>query len=305
MSRWLISVPVWGSSYIKTFVELSVPSMRTAASGITNGPAPEEIKFIIHTDQPDAIRAALVGWQVEFRPVPNKPTYVTLQISHADAVASAAPGDRVVLLNADLVVSRNLLTSCAGHFAAGKQAVVLLGIRTPFGHERPPVGAAPRDLLTWAWNHRHQIIRDLEYPHGGSMLPTNLFFSHGDSVVARGFHLHPVAIVKGDRTHFRSTIDGDLLDCFPREHIHVVTDPDDCALLEVSPPERRFPVRSGSLSPGKVAASMRTRASVTHRWLFTHRIVVCGTGEGVNDESVARDILQYLTPAKGQAPVGV
>ena len=37
------------------------------------------------------------------------------------------------------------------------------------------------------------------------------FLSAGASTVARGFHLHPAAIVKQSSTQFRSTIDGDLL----------------------------------------------------------------------------------------------
>ena len=290
MNRWLISVPVWGEAYIKMFAEVAAPALLVAARRLR-----EPARFLIHTDLPDAVRALLPGQDVDVRPVPRKPTYVTLQESHADAVASASPGDRVALLNADLAISGNFLLRCAEHLAGGKQAVVLLGIRTAAGDDKPPAGAAPRELLEWAWGHRHQIIRDLEWPAGGSMLPTYLFWSAGASTVARGFHLHPAAIVKQPTTSFRSTIDGDLLDCFPRSAIHVVTSPDDCALLEVSPPERRFPVRGKHFAPAHVAAAMLTRASPTHRWLFEHRIVVRGTGEEVaGDDQIARAILAHM-----------
>jgi len=127
------------------------------------------------------------------------------------------------------------------------------------------------------------------------MLPTNLFWADGGSVVARGFHLHPAAIIKRPDTSFRSTIDGDLLDCFPREAIHVVVDPDDCSMCEVSPPERRFPVRGLHFTPQLVAGAMRSRASATHRWLFEHRITVRGTGvEVVGDAAIARAVLECL-----------
>lgn len=316
MTSWLISVPVWGDSYFATFVRAAAPALTAAANTLLDraGVDLPRLKFVVHTDQPaDVVRELLQPYEVDVRLVERKPTYVTLQESHADAVASAAPGDRVVLLNADIAISGNLLSRCAEHFDAGMQAVVLLGIRTAAGPEAPPAGADPRVLLEWAWEHRHQIIRDLEWPHGGSMLPTNLFFTTGENTVARGFHLHPAAIVRQEATSFRSTIDGDLLDCFPRDRIHVVVDPDDCSMCEVSPPDRRFPVRTGPLTPSRVAASMRTRASDTHRWLFTHRIVVRGQAIQIfdgtpifpEDVPVVREILRLLAvppPSEPAAP---
>lgn len=290
MSRWLISVPVWGERYVSTFEQVAVPSLLAAVDVLG-----EPVKFVIHTDAPARVRAALAGHEVEVRPVDPKPTYVALQQAHSDALLSAEAGDRVVLLNADLAISGNLLARCAEHFSSGKQAVVVLGIRTAGRAERPPAGASPRALLEWAWLHRHQIIRDLEWPLGTSYLPTNLFFARGASVVARGFHLHPVAVVRHDAIAFKSTIDGDLLDFFPREDIHVVVDPDDCSMCEVSPPERRFPVRDGAhLNPLRVATSMRTRASPMHRWLVTHRIGVIGDLCDCGDEEVIAEILKFL-----------
>lgn len=291
---WTISVPVWGPDYFLTFERVLAPSILAATEPFRQKEIP--YRFILHTDQPsDRVTRALPGHAVEMRPVPRKSTYVTLQESHADAVASAAVGDKVVLLNADLAVSGNLMTRCSELFEEDYQAVVLLGIRTAAGREPPPTGLAPRDLLIWAWDNRHQIIRDLEWPAGGSLIPTNLFFTSEENTVARGFHLHPVAIVKQVDTKFHSTIDGDLLDCFPRDKVHVVTDPDDCAMCEVSPPERRFPVRQGGLSPARVAASMRTRATATHRWLFEFRIVVRGDGEKVIDDvAVVTDIMREM-----------
>ena len=95
MSSWLISIPVWGASYVQTFALIAAPALMAAVRRLR-----EPVKFLIHTDDPAAIRLALPGQDVELRPVSNKPTYVALQEGHADAVRSAAVGDRVVLLNA-------------------------------------------------------------------------------------------------------------------------------------------------------------------------------------------------------------
>lgn len=302
-NRWLVSLPVWGTSYFRTFERVCAPALLAACEDLK-----EPVRCLVYTDQdPKRVQAALKHLPVDVRPVPSKPTYVTLQESHADTLRCAAPGDRVVFLNADLTISRNLLARCAEHFAEGRQAVVLLGIRTVAGDEPPPAGASPRTLLSWAWDHRHQIIKDLEWGTGRSLLTTNLFWSVGTSVVARGFHLHPVAVVKSADVQFQSTIDGDLLDHFPREKIHVVIDPDDCALCEVSPPERRFPCSNQPLSPARVSGSMRTRASDTHKWLFTHRIGVVGASDDVvEDYSVAAAIfthMRFVVDESGTGPV--
>lgn len=288
---WIVSIPVWGDKYREVFIRHAVPALRAALEGFH-----EPVKFIIHTDKPEAVHVALHGLAVETHLIPPGATYVALQAGHADAIRRAAVGDHVVLLNADLIVSKNLFHSCKAHFVAGDKAIVTTGIRTAPGSDAVPIGAAPRDLLIWAWDHRHQIIRDLEWGTGGSMLPTNLFFISGDSVVLHGFHLHPVAILKEKQFSFISTIDGDLLDHFPREHIHVVIHPDDLAMLEISEPSRRFPVRDGPITKSQVANSMTSRASALHRWLFTFRIVIKGDGADHSDQDVARDILQILGP---------
>lgn len=281
MKRWLISVPVWGDRYHAVFERCAAPALVIAAQRLRDHLLARgedcDVRFVVHTDNPQRVASSALSEQLTtFRPLPDKPTYVALQESHADALVQAQPGDRVILLNADIVVSGNLLVRADEHFRSGFEAVVLLGIRTAAGDELPPVGAAPRHLLRWAWEHRHQIIRDLEWSSGASMLPTNLFFEQDGNVVARGFHLHPAAVIKRDGLRMISTIDGDLLDNYERERVHVVTSSDDCAMLEVSPPDRRFPVRAGALTPAHVAASMAPRASAMHRWLFESRIEVAG-----------------------------
>ncbi len=292
---WMISIPVWGRPYVNTFITHALPSLRIALKQLR-----EPYKLVIHTDDPHRIKSAIREIKCELYPVARQPTYVALQMSHADAVARAKIGEVVVLLNADLVVSRNMFTSCAAHFDAGNKAIVLVGIRTDINGHYPPVGATSRKLLEWAWTNRHTIIKDLEWGSGTSLLPTNLFFTNNNAteVVMRGFHLHPVAIYKERDIPFKSTIDGDLLDHFKREHIHVVVDPDDMSMLEISPSDKRFPISGRKLSPSGVVASMRTRASPLHQWLFQHRIVVKGTGKGCQDQHIADQVTHLLAPRR-------
>jgi hypothetical protein len=127
------------------------------------------------------------------------------------------------------------------------------------------------------------------------MLPTNLFFTSGKNTILHGFHLHPVAVVKERAFSFNSTIDGDLLDHYDRATIHVVTDPDDLSMLEISPPGKRFPVRENRiLSPALVAGAMQSRASEMHRWLFTKKIVLRGSGDEVDARGIVDEILSIM-----------
>lgn len=296
---WLISVPVWGDVYKKTFLERACPALREAIKALgeyTGQNLKDYVKVVFHTDSPGFADGDLPECVVEYVRISPGATYTSLQYGHRDAINMAPPDSRVGLLNADLVISRNLFAQCEKYILGGSRAVVLLGIRTLMQDEFPPVGATPRDLLSWAWDHRHQIIKDLEWGKGASMLPTNLFWSNDQSVVARGFHLHPVAIHKQADLNFISTIDGDMLDSFPRNTIHMVTDPDDMALIEMSEGGKRFPVGGPGevMQTAHVAAAMRSRASELHRWQFAHRIIVRGDGVGINDQPVAAEILHFL-----------
>lgn len=303
MSQWLISIPVWGESYLYTFTTYTVPALRAA---LEESQLP--VRFMIHTDQPATVREALEGFDVIVHPVIGPAGYTTLQYSHRDAVNAAKAGEYVALLNADLIVSKNLFSSCETHLSNGRPAVVLAGIRTvmDYANNPPPIGMGSRELLEWAWEHRHQIIRDLEWDTGRSMLPTNLFFVQDDTVVLHGFHLHPVAIKKphSGEMNFISTIDGDLLEHFDTEQIHLVSDPDDMSMLEISPPERRFPVRDRPFTAQLVAGAMMGRASMQHCLFFQQRLVVKGTNpDACNEMPIVEDIVHRITTADASNPI--
>lgn len=289
MSGWLISVPVWGSWYVETFIRSAWPALDLAL-----GELKVHARLLIHTDSAEIIRPYVSRWPVEFRKVQGT-SYEGLTASHADAINTADIGERVGLLNADLILSRNLFARCEQHIQSGAKAVVMEGVRTFPTDEPIPTGAHPREVLSWALAHRHVIIDDLEWGRGESNLTSKLFFyGPGDSCVCRAFHLHPIAIHKEREIRFKQTIDGDLLDTFDRSSIHVVTDADDMAMLEISDPARRAPLQRGPMTVDRVVAWARRKASPMHRWLFEHPIVIQGSGLGCGDAEVADDILNRL-----------
>ena len=287
MGGYLIVVPVWGDHY-SLFRDYGVRSLRAALGD-------REAKFLIRTDNPAGIKRCLYGYEVDARTVEG-PSYDTFCQGHREGVDEAPEGTRVVLLCADHVVSGNFFDGLDWHFAFGAEAVVMSGFRTRLEDvEGIPIGAKPRDLLKWGLEHPHKITQELFWGAGGATTPSTLFFERGDTVIHRGFHLHPVAIEKKrvitGGGHNR-TIDDYLLENFAKEDIRVITDADDIALLEVSPHWRNF--RGPPVEMDNVVQWAKTQTTPMHRWLFTHRMVMRGGNEDPGDREVCDRILEAL-----------
>jgi hypothetical protein len=105
------------------------------------------------------------------------------------------------------------------------------------------------------------------------------------------FHLHPLAVINDRPLNFKhETIDNDLLECFFREEVHVVTR-GELALCEVSVPDKRVSLGK-VLDDGYIAYWASLKASALHRWLFSHRIAL--TGDGADSQHHADRILSRI-----------
>ena len=295
MTRWLISVPVWGDHNRRVFAERAAPALREALRLFDH-----DVRFLVYTDEPEFIRGVLGGFKVKIVAIRPDTGYTGLQDTHMDGIWTAAPGERVAFLTADLVVSPNLFTSCEARLAAGKKLVMMAGTRTDIACGPPPLVTTCRDLLMWGWESRHQIIRDVEWGTGASSTPTTLYFTRGEQVVMHGFHLSPIAMVKGPQEIiFDTTVDNALADYFDLDDIHIVQSPDEACTLEISASERRFPVRYEPMDEKHVARIMRTLASSRHRELFSRRIIICDDG---SDDPWEMPIVENILALLEQEP---
>lgn len=106
--------------------------------------------------------------------------------------------------------------------------------------------------------------------------------------------MHPFAVVNSRVLWFdRETVDLDLLERFSHDEIHVVVDPDEIAFAEISGLEKAIP-QTVPLCVGSVVSWSMNYTTSLHRYLFTHRIVVEGTGEDHLDEAPCNEILRIL-----------
>lgn len=305
---WWISIPIWGLGYHLSFLHRSYYSLRYALLQLPQE-VRETIHLVIHTDYSDRYRRLFPEFRTSFMEVSEaakaEGTQAQFQAyvdAHNEVVKIAAIGDWFSCLNADFAYSGNFFRAIHQYLASGALAVTVMGMRTRTDLDYPPVGASPGDLLAWGWAHRHTIAKENVWGQGHSDLPSHLFWErppdneHFFSVVGHGFHLHPVGVVKEKDFRFES-IDADVLAYHDRSKIHVVTSPDDLALIEMSPSTKVQATRAEILNdPSRVAQVLRSWSDPQglYRWQFAHRIVLVGDGGGVDEMPVVEQILREL-----------
>jgi len=282
--NWLIAVPVWGNWYVDRFIGAALPSHLAALKNINS-----RVRYLIHTDQPERIAAAMAHLEIECRPVPKAVNpYLRFGAAHREALEDAKSGECVGLLNADIVLSREVFMACEARFASGKRAVICAATRT-LSEGNPPADAPASELLDWTMRHAHPSIKECFWGSGRTMVPWAVYYRNGDDITLRGFHLHPVAVFKDRPLSFSNTIDDDLLLGFDRNDVHVVTDRHELALAEISPRGRTF--GTGNLiSADSIAKWAARRANKMHWWLASHRIIIAGDGR-TDDEAIWRQVV--------------
>jgi hypothetical protein len=82
-----------------------------------------------------------------------------------------------------------------------------------------------------------------------------------------------------------------MVNSYTRDEVHVVTDPSEMALAEVSPADRVFPTQRVPMSERSVADWAARHAIDRHRWFFRDNpIVIQGAGDCGEGQIVERII---------------
>jgi hypothetical protein len=288
--RWLISIPAWGDEFVGRLAA-SLPGLRVAAAQVG-----EPTVLITHTDNPERLTST-ERLPIVAKPVPEgRQWFDRMSAAHADVLRQARPGEIVVLLTADMIVSDNAFAACRNVFASGKKIVCCNATRA-IADLLPPEGGTSRELSEWGWRHRHHITRNCTWPDGQIDDLSRVYFENGPNVACRLWLAHPLAVViDGRPLPFKPTIDCDLVCNFRKEEIHVSTSPDELAVLELSPAAKRFGSRDADEPPARTDLGPLWKrygkgpplAPPLYRWILSHRIVVAGTGEDCGDEIVER-----------------
>lgn len=288
MSRWIIGIPVWGERCVRTFIDVALPFHRAALKDF-----PHDVTYIVNTDRPIEIKDAMKGLQHHVFPLPMEVEgYARFGMCHKSVMAMAEVGDRVALMCADQIISRECLFAAEKRFGQGKKAVCWLGHRTT-GANLPQPGVSAAALNVWAMANRHPIIAELFYGTGQSAAPSILYFEKNGSIVMRAFGLGPFAFVMQDGLYFEGTIDTDLAARFDKRDLHIVTDCNEMSCATIDPPEAHHGTFPNVLTPMHVAAWAAFGTNDMHRWFITHKVRIQGDGE-CDDQPVIDEVLRLI-----------
>jgi hypothetical protein len=310
MRRMVIAVPAWGRHYIKLFLGPTLRSHRAAISALDKEfRGAMTVRYVVQTDQPIEVARALRDFEVTIIPPPTellrRNPMRSMSGTHQHAIDGAAEGERVILLNADMMISTEALVAAEYRFLSGKRAIVSASTRTVPRVFGPPEPLPARQLLEWTMRHVHQIPKSCFWGSGRCALPWGVYFRENNAIVLRAFHLHPFAIVKDRPIKFTGTIDMDLIDNYRHEEIHLVTDADEMALAEVSPKWRTHGNSPWPIDVGAVLAWAIRGARSMHWWNFRHRIAIVGNPDSVSvDGPVADEVMRLCPyPTVAEAPL--
>lgn len=272
-----------------------MPALAAALEGIRR---PATLR--VYTDQPSVVRDAWLqlntGRRIDMFDVPGPDgSFESMSRCHRDTL-DWGKNDRVLLLTADMVVSREVLHTCEHQLNAGRQLVCCVALRALQDAPGIPVGVTGSDLLSWAWDNRHRMTRECTWPAGRSYDVWRMYFQEGEEVAARVFMPHPLAVApRGRRLAFRPTIDVNLVSNFSGAVTHMITDPGEGAVIELSPADKEF------LETESMSTRMETRGpscpafvrctNKRHRFFFEKRVLIRGSGGDCGDEDVVRRMI--------------
>lgn len=304
MNKWLISIPCWGKYHTDTLIRYALPALRKVTCDL-------DVQLMVHTDDASKLWKEMAGLPVQFRPLEVGPTqHDTFGNCHRDVLASAEDGQYIMLLTADMVVSKEVMIASELRFRQGKKLIIAAASRCLLRKDnKPPMGATAHQLLDWTFTCIHPSVADCYWGTGHTMVPWAIYFKSEHGVVLRGFHLHPLAMVKSPGLTLRGmTLDEYICDEFDTKDIYVVTSPDELSLAELSPPDRLFKGLPHVMTPKSVYQWAQHRTTARHRWLFESRIVLQGTGEDTTDIEPCDLILNKLKFARddyynGELPI--
>lgn len=275
MNRWVVSVPVWGHFHTRTFIDGSLPCQ--LAEGNLEALAPDGIDYIIHTINPfwgDNLGQLAQLANIDFRPVHHHPSqWESLNRCHAEAIR-IANGRPVIFIPPDCFISANALKAVKARYDEGKKAISTVCLRLD-PDAGLPAPMPPRQLIQWAIDFPHKISTLCLWGWGTrTSVPSINLFPAPCGLVARAYHLHPLMLSIPAGTHFIGTIDDDLVANIHPDDMHVVTDTDELAMMEVSPSERTIGEESEPLDVGYVLKFARERCNDMHKHFFNQRIVM-------------------------------
>ena len=283
LTRWLISVPVYGERYVDEFCAATLPALKRATARLAET-HDVDIRLVVHTDQPDHIRGMNLvhgGPQprtvVECRPVPAGASGLAcMSQAHREVIHNGMLGDVVVLLTAGAVISEDGLKYCADVLANRQIKAVLCAVPRVLAQGIIPDTGDAAKFMEWAWENRHPLTSECTWPLGKSSDLSRAFFVRDDVVVTRMTLPHPLAVrIDGRVLRFEPTIDANLNLCFDPSEMHMTPNCKELAVVKLTPADKGYALDAISMEK-RVSGELVLVANGHQRWCLSHQVRLCG-----------------------------
>lgn len=212
MKLHIINV-IWGSSYIKTYLEFSLPSQ------LAEGNLPGFAKiipaiYIFYTTEKDKekleksplLKKLRTHIPVEFRILDSLKTltdYERMSLCHKKAIKEANYEDAaLIFLSPDAIFSTNVFSFVASHLKSGKRLIAICSTRLSYEgmrsalSSRSALSLSSGELTTIALKHLHRRIQ-LSFIQNGMIIshPSQIYWKLDENnILVKAFHLHPLLI---------------------------------------------------------------------------------------------------------------
>lgn len=288
MTRWLISVPVWGERCVEEFCAAALPALERAVNRLAARRSDIEVRLIVHTDAADRIRGA-TSVPVDERPVPvGARDFDSMSQAHREVLGLGMRGDVVVLFTGGAVISERGLEHCAQVLDDHRKKLVLCAVPRVLPRGRMPETGDAQALMRWGWNNRHPMVDECTWPGGRSVDLSRTYYADAARVVTLQALPHPLAVrVDGRPLRFTPTVDANLMHCFDPREMHMVADCRRLAMLKLSPADKGFDLAPHTMAE-RAAMGQLIIGNQHQRWCLSHSVTLCeGPGEPPHAEFVA------------------
>src|SRR3990167_2444641 len=302
-----INTVVWGEEFIKTFINIAI------ASQLAEGNIPDLDKkctpiYFIYTrkeDQPQITSSILFQKLASKIPIvfrfftcdSNLSIHQTLTNCHIKAIKEANQNQAPILfLSPDLIVSRGAFSYFVDLLNRGKRLIASLGIRLSLEsmekelskrhliNENQPLSLTANELIDLAFRNLHTFSKNLFWRNekANHILPTIFWKLDDTTLLARGFHIHPIVIWPTDyHTLPCTTIDGPYVTkaCPNKKNWHLITNTKKISLFELSNHNKFHdsPLAKPSIELMLQWASDKQNVSDIHRYYVKHKLYI-GSG---------------------------
>ena len=298
------ALPVWGYSYVRNFLECSLPTL-LAPGNVPAVVAALPTEFIIQTSVDDetyirehpAFRQLASVCPTQIRLIDHLVTdgnySTTITLAYAEAVRDA--GEAMVdtcffFLVADYIMADGSLANALTRMQRGVSAIVVGNFQVAREDALPwlldklagsknTLALPPRVLMHWALNHLHPatLANIVNIPFSHNSHTNRLFWRVDGNTILGRFYLMHMLCVRPETTEFIIGASCDysfVPEMCPSGNVEAIADSDEYLVVELQPLQHESAfLRPGPLSPHALAKSFNEWTTAVHRQNVRYAVV--------------------------------